>query len=250
MSSQSPMISLVLPAYNESASLPVTISRLARQLNELVEDYEIIIVDDGSSDGGRPTFAEAEIRMIRHPVRMGKGAALRSGIKECAGRYIAYTDADLPIDPSSIALAIGVAQQNPSALVLGDRRHPQSVTVGRGPASRRLTSWLFSVFTRATVLPDLRDTQCCLKVASSARLKPIAASVATDGYSFDVELIYLAKKAGMTIVASPVVWRDIRADLGLMRAFRLLGLMIGDVWRTARRHDTLRSLIAARFRPA
>ncbi|WP_406069367.1 glycosyltransferase [Micromonospora sp. NBC_01638] len=233
----SPTISIVLPAHNEARHLPSTITILSRYLEGLVEQYEILVVDDGSTDGTHLTLVEDNrVTLIRHPLRLGKGAALRTGITESAGIYVAYTDADLPVEPSSIGLAFQIVTENNATLAIGDRRHPGSIVIGNATRSRRVTSRIFNMFTRVVLLPEVRDTQCCMKMALGTSLRSIVRNVSTDGYSFDAELIYLAKKAGMTIAACPVVWRDIRAKLGPVESLLLLLRMMNDAWRVASRN--------------
>jgi dolichyl-phosphate beta-glucosyltransferase len=232
-----PILSIVLPAYNEASSLPYTIGQLSQFLPSIVESYEIIVVDDGSSDRvAELLLPDDRITYVRHSRRLGKGAALRTGIGLSSGTYIAYTDADLPICLRTFGRALQILEEGGCDAVIGNRRHPSSEILGSSSHSRRFTSWLFGVCIRLTLLPGVADTQCCMKIFQAEVLRNIVPHMSSNGYSFDVELLYLARRDRLRIVECPVIWRDLRAGLGPIGSTRLFVRMITEAARIVPYH--------------
>lgn len=236
-----PIVSVVLPAYNESSSLPDTIQNLTHFLSSTVDSHEIIVVDDGSSDGTAALLVQDKrIIHLRHLRRLGKGAALQTGLEFSSGHYIAYTDADLPIAATDLVAAIQLLQQEQLDLVVGSRRHPSSTTIGSGTVSRRFISWLFALCIRLTLLPGVADAQCCMKVFRAEALHDILQYTTLRGYGFDVELLYLARRHQLRMIQCPVTWRDLRADLGPLGSARLFARMVGEAASILPRHCSIR----------
>jgi dolichyl-phosphate beta-glucosyltransferase len=220
-------VSIVLPSYNEGAALPRSIEKLQDFLGSFHATCEVIVVDDCSDDDTLEIPWErmnehSRVRYIRHPVRKGKGAALVTGINAATGKYLVYTDADLPVDLHAIACAVNILDSSPFEVVIGNRRHAESMATGKADLGRRVISKIFNGLCRAIATPGFADTQCCLKAFDTDVLRRILPRVTVSGYAIDVEFLYLAKRAGLAIAEIPVAWFDGRASLRIDQLVRML----------------------------
>ena len=228
-------ISVILPCYNESLHLPITLEALASFLGNLHREYEIIVSDDGSSDA-TPSLNwssyhdQFRARYVRSNVNAGKGAALRQGLLAHRGRIVFFTDADLPVELEALARCLSKLENNECDIVIGDRRLAGSKAVGSSAMSRRIASKLFNIGVQLLVLPGYTDTQCCMKGFSAQALHKVLPASSLTSYAFDVELLYLAKLQGLRIERIPVVWKDSRASLPLGRLLCFLLACLIDVW--------------------
>ncbi|MCR4406277.1 MAG: glycosyltransferase family 2 protein [Anaerolineae bacterium] len=219
VSNDQPLLSIVVPAYNEERRLPGTLETIIAYLR--AQDYraELIVVDDGSSDGTvrvveRYMDSYPGLRLIRNDHR-GKAYTVRTGVLAAEGQYVIFTDADLavPIEETGKALAALMDQHDVvigSREALGARRYNE-------PFYRHLMGRVFNFIVRLLALPDLQDTQCGFKglrhdVAQDLfqRLRLYGADAGTIKggavTGFDVELLFLARKRGYSIKEVPVQW--------------------------------------------
>jgi len=116
-----------LPCYNEGAQLPTSLENLSHFLESLDKEYEIIVSDDGSNDmtcnlDWQKYSSNFNIKYIRSNSNIGKGAALKRGLEACQGRFVFFTDADLPVKLEAIAISLNILENNKSDVVIGDRR--------------------------------------------------------------------------------------------------------------------------------
>jgi dolichyl-phosphate beta-glucosyltransferase len=206
-----PALSIVIPAYNEEQRLPRTIEQIEHYLNTRPLDYELIIVDDGSSDGTREVMDEAaarnrRIRLEALPANRGKGGALKAGVAVALGERVLVTDADLStpieeLEKLDAAIRAGAGVAIASRAVRGSQIEvPQ-------PVYRVLMGKVFNLIVQAVLLPGIWDTQCGFKLFRADVAKPVFAALTTDGFGYDPEVLYLAKKRGVKIAEVPVVWR-------------------------------------------
>lgn len=209
---ESPLqLSVVIPCYNEEQRLPRTIEQIERYLDGRAMSYELILVDDGSSDGTRLVMDEAAarhpaVRIEALPANRGKGRALASGVAIARGAEVLVTDADLstPIEELEhldAALAAGAGVAIASRAVKGSR-----VEVSQ-PVYRVLMGKAFNLIVQLVLLPGIWDTQCGFKLFRADVARPVFAALTTDGFGYDPEVLYLAKRRGVRIAEVPVVWR-------------------------------------------
>jgi dolichyl-phosphate beta-glucosyltransferase len=203
---------VVIPAYNEEARLRSSVERVVAYLRQGTRSYELIVVDDGSRDATADTVdvmnaAGAGIRLIRHPVNLGKGAAVRTGVLASKGDVVLFTDADLstPItdaDPLIHALADG------ADVAIGSRAVDRRLVEVHQPIYRETMGRIFNLFVQAILLPGLHDTQCGFKAFRGDSGRSLFASMESRGFDFDPEVLYRARRQGMVIREIPVHWRN------------------------------------------
>jgi dolichyl-phosphate beta-glucosyltransferase len=206
------VLSIVIPCYNEEARLPRTIEQVEQYLEGKDLSYELILVDDGSSDGTRKVMdAAAErnrsVRLEALPRNRGKGRALAEGVAVAKGSEVLVTDADLstPIEElpklqAELDRGAGVAIA--SRAVKGSR-----VEISQ-PFYRVLMGKAFNLLVQAVLLPGIWDTQCGFKLFRADVAHEAFAQLTTDGFGYDPEVLYRAKKRGVRIAEVPVVWRN------------------------------------------
>jgi dolichyl-phosphate beta-glucosyltransferase len=215
-------LSIVIPAYNEARRLPGTLAAVARHVEDARLDAEIIVVDDGSSDGTVDQVLELQergmpLRVVAFHANRGKGAAVRYGLLAARGDHVLFMDADNSTDLSEhgkllaacctgIEVAIGSRYLNPDSIKVRQRRR------------RVWVSRMGNRVIRYTLLPGVLDTQCGFKLFSNGAAKDIARYLTLAGYSFDVELLVTARCLGYEVKEVPVDWYDAPGtQLRLMR---------------------------------
>ncbi len=215
-----PALSVVIPAYNEAARLPRTLERLDAYLRVAHPDHEILVVDDGSTD---PTTAVARaaglrsLSVIDYAPNRGKGHAVRRGMLAARGARRLMTDADLSTPIEDIE-RLARALDGGADVAIGSRALRDSNVVVRQPWYRETMGRLFNVCVRLLVLPDLRDTQCGFKLFTAAAAEAAFTPALLDGFSFDVETLYIARQRGLRIAEIGVTWRNHEAThVGLRR---------------------------------
>jgi dolichyl-phosphate beta-glucosyltransferase len=207
-----PRLSVVIPAFNEERRLQRTLDRIADWLDASGESYEVIVVDDGSSDATRK-IAE-EFARGRPPVscislsrNRGKGAAVRTGFERSQGELVLFSDADLstPIEELS---RLRAALQDGAGFVIASRGLAQSRLEIRQEWFRETMGKAFNGLVRLLTGIPFRDTQCGFKLLRGESARALSKEMREDGFAFDVELILLARKGGNTIREVPVTWRN------------------------------------------
>ena len=212
MNAENPRLSVVVPAYNEAARIADPLRRMAAFLAARAESFEIIVVDDGSRD---PTFRvvretaadlAAPVHVLRYEPNRGKGYALKVGIGAARGERILFTDADLstPIEDAEALLA---ALAEGADLAIGSRRLPGSVIAVHQPWHRELMG---SVFTRIVrwLVADVSDVTCGFKAFRGDVGRDLFSRVRVYDWSFDAEVLLLARRRGCRLAEVPVRWED------------------------------------------
>ena len=224
-------VSIVIPAYNEALRLPASIPRLLTVMTK-IPGSEIIVVDDGSTDG---TAAVAEellygypnYRVLRLPWNSGKGTAVRAGVAAARGQSIVFMDADGASDVNDLPLLLAALEH--AEVALGSRR------IGDGAvrtSGRRMGSWAFNQITRSLTDLDVADTQCGFKAFRHAEAKILFSLARSTGFGFDVEVLSIARSIGYRIAEVPVRWSETPG--GTFRVTRHTPAMLIDVMRARR----------------
>lgn len=220
-----PFLSIVVPAFNESLRLPHTLGRCVAFLESWNETWEIVVVDDGSTDDTAAVVErwharDERIRLLR-AAHGGKGSAVRAGMLSAGGRWRLFADADLSMDLSELPKFF----DPPVDVAIASREADGAERIGE-PRGRHLVGRLFNLCVRALVVPGVHDTQCGYKLFSDTATRMLFEASRVNGFAFDVELIFLARRAGLRIREVPIVWRHkpgsrVRMQTGLA-AFRQL----------------------------
>ena len=219
-----PDLSIVIPAFNEALRLPATLDAIRSYLAERGLDAEVLVVDDGSRDDTaevvrRRAQGWPALRLVSGDRNRGKGAAVRLGMTAASGRYRIFTDADLsvPIDDLERILS---PLRNGTAVAIASRALPDSDVQLHQPFIREMMGKVFNRVVRVFVLGGIRDTQCGFKGFTAEAAQRVFPPLQTDGFGFDVEILYRARTAGYAIVEVPTRWVNspqtkVRTLLGL-----------------------------------
>jgi dolichyl-phosphate beta-glucosyltransferase len=196
-------ISIIVPAYNEEALIQSTLEGLRSYLRTRPESFEIVIVDDGSRDRTIALIEEwqssndVSLKLLINPANRGKGFSVRRGVQESCGRFIIFMDADLPYELHAIDDFLKALREGHD-LAVGSRVLPSSSVRGVS-AVRYLAGQVFSWLEQAVLATGLADTQCGFKAFNAAAAREIFRRVTIDGFGFDVEMIYVARRLKYSI---------------------------------------------------
>jgi glycosyltransferase involved in cell wall biosynthesis len=198
-------LSVVIPAYNESSRLLDTVHRCRNWLQASVPTWELIVVDDGSEDDTRAIAGEMAERDPRIRViaaaHGGKGAAVRRGMLAARGRWCFFADADLSMDLNQLPRFFAAEGD----VIIASREAPGARRVGE-PWTRHAIGRVFNLMVRVVAVPGVHDTQCGYKMFSADAVRQLFPLVRQNGFAFDVELLYMARRAGLRIREVPITW--------------------------------------------
>jgi dolichyl-phosphate beta-glucosyltransferase len=205
------VLSIVIPCYNEQDRLPSTLDAVRAYMSKRGERYELILSDDGSTDRTREVIEGAmqgadNVHSVRLPENRGKGRALAEGVKVSTGDRVLLTDADLSTPIEELPKLEAQLDQG-AGVAIASRALPGSEIVIHQPIYRVLMGKVFNLIVQALLLPGLWDTQCGFKLFRGDLAREVFAEMRTDGFGYDPEALYRAKKRGEKIAEVPVVWR-------------------------------------------
>lgn len=198
-------LTVVLPAYNESERIGRSLSEMSELLvvQMPVSDFELLVVDDCSSDDTAEVAERNGARVIRHEVNKGKGGAVQTGMLAASGRSVVFTDSDLAYPPE-LVLDFLYQLEDGWDMVVGNRRHPDSVAEVETSFLRKVGGWGVNKLTHVVLLGQFRDTQCGIKGFRSDVARSMAERLQTLGFGFDVELFIMAELEELSMVERPV----------------------------------------------
>jgi dolichyl-phosphate beta-glucosyltransferase len=205
------VLSVIVPAYNEARRLPETLDCLRAYLDGADEEYEVLVVDDGSTDG-TPGLVEAatarwpQLRLIGFRANAGKGAAVRAGMLQARGGLRLFTDADMstPIDELP---RLREAIQGTTAVAIGSRAVPGAVVEIHQPWRREVMGRTYNRLLQLLALPGLHDTQCGFKLFTAEAAVACFEPLQTLRFGFDAEVLLRARRRGWGIAEIGVHWR-------------------------------------------
>ena len=206
-------LSVIIPAYNEAARLGKTLRAVVDYLRQSLPDAEVIVVDDGSSDQtaalAREVFNESpDLRtaVISYKSNLGKGRAVRLGLLAARGDVALFSDADLSTPISEAPKLIEPIVKGQFDVTFGSRALDRGLIGVHQPWRREQGGRIFNLVVRvATGLP-FWDTQCGFKAFRMSVCRPLVEAATVDRFGFDVELLYLAFRAGLNLKEIPVRW--------------------------------------------
>jgi dolichyl-phosphate beta-glucosyltransferase len=219
-------ISVVIPAYNEAERLGSTLERTVDYLSRRGLSYEVLVVDDGSRDRTiqvAEAYADRGVRVIRHEQNRGKGAAIKTGVLASRGAEVLLSDADAS---TPIEQLEKLQRKLPEApVVLGSRAVAGADIRQHQPFYREVMGKTFNLIIRLAGVHGVNDTQCGFKLLQGEVAREIGAELTVEGFAYDVELVWLARRHGYRVVEVGVVWVDspdsrvdpVRSSLGMLR---------------------------------
>jgi dolichyl-phosphate beta-glucosyltransferase len=215
-----PVLSVVVPAYNEASRIAGSLERIAGYLAAQHFDSELIVVDDGSDAAGRKAVEDAMAvlrpgltrHLLRHETNLGKGAAVRTGCLAARGRYVAFIDADLATPPESLGALVEILDAG-ADLAVGVRNQADGTDMrNRRSLTRRLAGKAFATAVNVLLLPGIRDSQCPLKAFRRDAAQRLFALQRIDTWSFDAEVLYLARRLKFKTAQVPVSWSAVEGS--------------------------------------
>jgi glycosyltransferase involved in cell wall biosynthesis len=227
-----PKLTIVVPAFNEAARIPSTLLELAEYCDQH-GSVEVLVVDDGSRDATAAQVEEfvrvhASFRLLRNPGNRGKGYSVRHGMLEAAGDWVLFTDADLSSPIAESAKLFAAVKDGPVGAI-GSRALDRSLVGVHQAPLREWSGRAFNVVMRLVTGLPFRDTQCGFKLYRRDAARSIFSRQKLDGFGFDVEDLFIARKLGLRVVEVPVVWNNVEGTkvgpLSGARAFWDLALV-------------------------
>jgi glycosyltransferase involved in cell wall biosynthesis len=209
-------LSIVVPAYNEKARLPRTLAHIADYLEGSRPQArrgitEVLVVDDGSTDGTArvvEAFARLHpnVRLLRNPGNRGKGYSVRHGMLEARGEWVLFSDADLSAPIEEVESLFRAVEERGAAVAIGSRALNRSLIGIHQSWVRENAGRLFNLLMRVLVGLPFWDTQCGFKLFRRDASRTVFERVRIEGFGFDVEALYLARRLGFLTVEVPVRW--------------------------------------------
>jgi len=205
----SPFVSIIIPAHNEETRLPHTLEQVFAFLERQAYSSEVLVVENGSNDRTfeiAQSFARqhSSLRVLRETER-GKGLAVCRGMLDAAGEYRFMCDADLSMSIDQLNQFLPPIRAD-ADVAIGSREAAGAVRFDE-PLYRHIGGRLINATIRLLILPGLQDTQCGFKCFTAAAAEQVFRRQTLPGWSFDIELLYLARRLGLAIREIPIQWR-------------------------------------------
>jgi glycosyltransferase involved in cell wall biosynthesis len=218
MSTQ-PFLSLVIPAYNEAARLGASLARAFAYLNAQGYESEVVVVDDGSTDGtvrvaeaGFAAAGRVAARVLAGEPNRGKGYAVRRGLLAARGRVALFSDADFSTPITETPKLTAPIRSGECDLAFGSRAIDRKLVGTHQPFTREQSGRFFNLVMRVATRLPFKDTQCGFKAFRTDVCRPVFEAARIDRFGFDVELIYVAHAAGLRLREVPVRWDDVEGS--------------------------------------
>ena len=203
-----PFLSIVIPAYNEASRINDTLKEVVKYLSARQYDWEVLVADDGSTDDTARLVTEfasrqGNIHLLRLPHK-GKGWAVKNGMLKATGEYRFMCDADLSMPFEQVERFLPPQVQGVD-IAIGSREAPNSRRFGE-PSHRHIMGLVYNRVVRTLSGCDLSDTQCGFKCLRGEVVPELFSKQVIDGFAFDVEILFLATKAGLRIDEIGIDW--------------------------------------------
>jgi glycosyltransferase involved in cell wall biosynthesis len=207
-------ITIILPAYNEASRIEKSIQDVERAVSDLSSSYEIIVAEDGSTDGTESIVAalaksNSHLGLLHSPVRLGKGKAVKTAGRSANGDVIVFMDVDLATSLDYLPQIVKLAQAN-RGMAIGSR-HVKTSRVQRR-VSRTLFSLTYNFAVRLLFHDEVHDHQCGFKAMTREVAEVLLAETKSDGFFFDTEMILRCRKRGFPVAEVGVEWSETRKE--------------------------------------
>jgi dolichyl-phosphate beta-glucosyltransferase len=217
-------LSVVIPAYNESKRILVTLRDLRRYFSVMEYGYEVIVVNDGSKDDTAEVVRNyakkfPALTLIDNKKNRGKGYAVKCGMKAATGEYRLFMDADNSVTIDTVESFLDIMMEEGHDVAIGSIAHPGARYVEHNGWHRRLLGSISKGLIRFVAIPGIYDTQRGFKLFTRAAAEAIFPLQQIERFGFDIELLFIARKHGMSIKEIPVVWDNPAGSTVSARAY-------------------------------
>jgi dolichyl-phosphate beta-glucosyltransferase len=198
-----------VPAFNEAERIGNSLKKIDDFMQSSSLTYELIVVDDGSSDDTASIVQKSNVkglRFIQNPQNQGKGFTVRNGVLAASGNYVLFTDADLSAPIEELLKLLNIAMTEDADVVIGSRAIDRRYIEKHQSPFREIGGIAFNLMVRSFLGLNLHDTQCGFKLFNGKKARRIFERLTTAGFGFDPELLFLAKRDGLKIREVPVRW--------------------------------------------
>ena len=227
-------VSVVLPAHNEADNLETAVSKIIEALDEYGEAYEIIIAEDGSTDGTDKKAAalSEKLPVVKHlhsEKRLGRGRALKNAFRESSGEILVYMDVDLATDVRQLKALINSVEKEGYDFATGSRMLPESNVERSG--TRHIASKTYNFVVRAVLGSKVKDHQCGFKAFRREPLMQLLDEVGASHWFWDTEIFVRAQKKGYKIKELPVEWKSgCKTKVNLFKDSYNMGKQVIKLW--------------------
>jgi glycosyltransferase involved in cell wall biosynthesis len=232
-------VSVVFPAYNEANKLETAVAKVAKVLEEFADSYEIIIAEDGSTDGTDKIAAALSesypfVKHLHGEKRLGRGAALKNAFKQSRGRILVYMDVDLATNIEQLKSLVRTVEEEGFDFAVGSRMLSES-KVERN-RTRQIASKSYNFLVRVMLGSEVKDHQCGFKAFKREALMELLDEVSACHWFWDTELLVRAFRKGVKIKEIPVDWKGRReTKVRLLKdSFSMAGQVVKLWWRLKR----------------
>ncbi|MEG1753681.1 MAG: glycosyltransferase family 2 protein, partial [Christensenella sp.] len=200
-------LSVIMPGYNEGERVLHNLLQTAKELEQFASDFEIVFVDDGSTDNtceqaAAAALQDARIKVLQSKTNCGKGSALRLGTKEAIGEYIAFLDADLDLPAYQLQYFLSALKEQDADVAIGCKQHKDSKV--EYPFSRRFISFGYYLLLLVLFRLNVHDTQTGIKLFKAKTIKPVMQIILAKRFAFDIEVLAICNRHKKKIIELPV----------------------------------------------
>ena len=229
-------VSAIVPTYNEAGCIDANVQKIVAYLAAKFYSFEVVVVDDGSTDNTPQQVAQAaqrepRIKLIRFSANRGKGFAVREGVLRAQGDAVFFTDADLSTPVEEIEKGLKALEED-YPVAMASRRHPESIVCRYQSPAREGIGRLFNLVVRLLLSLPFHDTQCGFKCFTAAAGREIFSRARIDGFAFDVEMLVIARRLDYRVKEIPVHWTN--APESKVRPARHFLRVVGELSRIYR----------------
>lgn len=229
-----PKISIVVPAFDEQARLGPSLEKILQFAGDSAEPFEVIVVDDGSSDRtadvarkAAAKFPQVMSKVIRYEQNRGKGFAVKTGLLAAEGDFAVFSDADLSTPIEELEKLVAPIEAGDFDLTFGSRAIDRSLIGTHQPWRREQGGRVVNLIIKKMSGLAFWDTQCGFKAFNMAKFRPLLDVMTIDRFGFDVEFLFVAKYHGLRLEEIPVRWNDVAGSK--VSAFRDTRRMISEL---------------------
>lgn len=227
-----PEVTAIIPVYNDRAALEVALPVSVRFLEQITPHFEIIVAEDGSTDGSAEFVAEFAmknpvVRLLHSDSRLGRGAALNRAITEAKGAIVCYYDVDLATDMQHLSELVNAVRDG-AVISTGSRLLPSSDTVRTG--GREIASRSYNSLVRLLLGSRIYDHQCGFKGFRRDLILPLLGTIRSGHWFWDTEILVRAQRKGYRVDEFPVHWRAGKGTTVRVKDVFSMGSSILRLW--------------------